>query len=197
MGEPVDSGPRVMVSIGQIAEQEGISKQAVSKVVAKLVEQGMPVNRDGRGRIATLPLAWWNDHRGSYVNPARQPAKVEPIASAAVRASDSFDEARRQNEWLKVDAARIERQKEMGRLVRADRLADAVDAVGKEIQATVMRLANRADDVAVAVSKEGAHGARMALRDIAVAICADIARKMADIAAASPAKDDMIEEEEA
>jgi phage terminase Nu1 subunit (DNA packaging protein) len=197
-----DEAPKVMWSIGQIAERDGISKQAVSKIVMKLVAQhGMPVERDGRGRVAKVALAHWDRHRGQFTNPAKKPAREEvqdaPDSAAAARdrlSKDSFDEARRQGEWLKVDAARIERQERLGRLVRADRLAAALEIAGREIQSVISRLPNRADDMATAVTKEGVHGLRVYLRELAFEIGTEIAKKLEAASASAPKQDEVIAE---
>ncbi|MCF1502921.1 hypothetical protein L0F51_03960 [Afifella sp. H1R] len=201
---PTDDAPRVMLSIGQIAEREGVSKQAISKIVKKLVdEHGVPVERDGRGRIARVSLAHFEHHRGHYTNPAKrsavaavsQSANADPGSSEARSPSDSFEEARRLNEWLKLERGRIEHLEELKQLVRADKLRDALEAIGREIQAAVNRLQNQADDLAVAVSKEGVHGARVKLRAIAFDLNEDIAARLAAIGTKAPAEDDVVKGE--
>lgn len=58
-----DRGASVMVTAKEVAERDGLSPQAVTKQVRKLAGQGMPVERDGRGRIARFSLAWYDDAR--------------------------------------------------------------------------------------------------------------------------------------
>lgn len=192
MAQPVDSnGPRVMWSVGQIAERDGITKQAVSKVVQALVaDHGIPVERDGRGRVARLSLAHYDHHRGQFTNPAKvAAARPSPPPSDPVRPSDSFEEARRQGEWLKVEREKLAQAVERKQLARVDLLAEALDRAGREMQSLIARLPNKADDIALAGAKEGVHGVRIALRDIAFALNTSIADVLADIAEAAPAAD--------
>ena len=153
----------------------------------------IPVERDGRGRIARVGVAAFDHHRGQYTNPAKRAAEPAPEdapePAPPSRAPNSFEEARRQNEWLKLDTAKIEHQQRIGQLTRADRLEESAERCGREIQAIIARLPNRADELALAVSKEGAHGLRVALRQIAFEFNSEIADALADLAGKAPALD--------
>lgn len=185
MAEAVDStGPRVMWSISQIAERDGISKQAVSKVVqAQIAQHDVPVERDSRGRVSKVSLAHYDHHRGLFTNPAKMAApRQAPAAPGFEARGDSFDEARRQNEWLKVEREKLAQALERKQLVRADLLTMALEIAGREIQSIVARLPNKADDLALAGAKEGVHGVRIGLRDAAFDINTSIADALAKIA---------------
>lgn len=192
--------PKVMLTVSEIAERGGISKQAVSKVVQSLVQNhGIPVERDGRGRIARVSVAHWDHHRSQFANPAKlveqrsEPAPRPPVGGSP----DSFEEARRLGEWLKVERERIRQAEEGGKLFRADRIVEALAMTGREIQSAIGKLPNRADDLAVAVSREGVHGLRVLLREIAFELSSTIADKLAAIASESPVQDEAFSEDEA
>lgn len=186
-----------MATPADVAGRDGVSKQAVTKLVRQLVEKHeLPVDRDGRGRVIRFSLAHYDHLRGQF-------ASSEKVASArgtspAQRAdqqplSSSRDEALRQEAWLKVGREKLRRQEEIAQLVRADRLVDALANSGREIQSVVARLQNRADDMTLAVSREGVHGLRVLLRQIAFDINTEIANKLAAVAAASDAHDELLE----
>lgn len=189
MAQPVDSqGPRVLWTISQIAARDGISKQAVSKVVQALIaDHDLPVERDTRGRVSRVSLAHYDHHRGQFANPAKvlaaRPAKSVPEGDRG----DSFEEARRQNEWLKVEREKLDQARERKLLVRVDTLSEALDRAGREIQAIVSRLPNKADEVALAGAKEGVHGVRVLLRDIAFKLSTEVADRLAELAVDAPA----------
>lgn len=204
----MDAGPVVFRTVGEIAALHGVSKQAVSKNLKRLVEAGdVPVERDGRGRIVRVSLAHYDHARERFTNPAKTVARPgssdtegdagERVATSAPRVppTDSFEEARRQNEWLKVTREKLRHQEEMRQLVRADALAEAMTIAGREIQAIIMRLPNRADDIALAVSREGQFGARTLLRTVAFELAEQIANRLGDVSATAPAGDAMIEDE--
>ena len=195
----------IMWSAVEIAGRDGVSKQAVSKQIKSLLEAKLetPVERDGRGRVIRVSLAHYDEFRQRYVNPLKASAPLRsidaeptPATAPLVAPGDSLEEARRQSEWLKVGREKIRHQEELGQLVRKDRLVDVVSIVGAEIKLVVARLQNKADDLAHAVSREGASGARVLLRKIAFDLGNEIADKLAAIAEASPDADPMIEDAE-
>nr|WP_210259822.1 hypothetical protein [Martelella sp. HB161492] len=197
-----------MWTIAAIAERDGVSKMAVSKAVKKLAEAkpDTPIERDGQGRVMRVSLAHYDEFRSRHSNPAKTKAPIrtlaeEPVADSGaaeggLRVKDSFEEARRQSEWLKVGREKIRHQEAIGQLVRADLMGEAIRQAGSDIQQILRKLQNRADDVAIAVSKEGAHGARIALRKIADEFGNSIADRLGKLAEAAPAEDPMFEEDE-
>lgn len=193
----------VMWSIAQIADRDKVSKAAVSKAAKKLIEErpDTPVERDGQGRVMRISLAHYDHHRQRFVNPAKATAPIRSVSSSSptgpLDPSDSFDEARRQSEWLKVGRERIRHQEAVGLLLRRDKVEEAQRVAGREIQNIVRRLANKADDIAMAVSKEGVHGVRVLLRQVAFEIGNEIANRLELVADEATATDPLIEDEDA
>ena len=148
-----------------------------------------------------ISLAHYAEYRQRFFNHAKAKAPIRSVtgsgvSSAPINPSESFDEARRQAEWLKVGRERIRHQEELGQLVRKDMLEAALKMAGLEIQRIVGRLQNAADEVALAVSKEGVHGARTALRKVAFDLGNQIADALATIADYAPEQDEQIETDE-
>jgi len=194
MAGTVDSQSFVMWSMGQIAERDKVSKQAVSKTVQRLVQDhGIPVERDSRGRIAKVSLAHYDHHRGFFGNSAKTPTRPEEPDEGTGNNS-SRDEALRLQAWLDLQRKRVAHQEDAKQLLRADRYRDALALAGRTIQSEINRLPNKADDLAMAVGKNGPHGARMALRQIAAEINTRIADALASIAAEAPAEDEPMAE---
>lgn len=199
-----------MWSIAQIAARDGISKAAVSKAAKKLLDDrpDTPVERGSQGQVLRLSLAHYDHYRQRHVNPAkataplrssdgpmfdfRQPTATPPLQP--YRDEESFEEARRQSEWLKVGREKLRRQEEAGQLLRKDQTEQGVALVGAALQAIIRRLPNRADEIALAVSKEGVHGVRVLLRSIAFDIGNEMADKLSEIAEAAPEVDPLIED---
>ncbi|MBB4005816.1 hypothetical protein [Allorhizobium taibaishanense] len=196
----------VMWSITEIAVRDGVSKAAISKAVKKMLESqpDTPVERGPQGQVMRLSLAHYDHYRARHINPAKASAPIRqigaddrpPASGPLLPQSESFDEARRQKEWLAVGREKLRRQEECGQLVRKDSVDAAVRAIGAELQAIIRRLPNRADDIALAVSKEGVHGVRVALRQIAFEIGNEMADKLEAIASQAPDGDPLIEDEE-
>ncbi|MDP2779844.1 hypothetical protein [Devosia sp.] len=188
MSTPVNS-VRVWWSIGQIATRDGVSKPAVSKAVAKLVrDHDLPVRRDGRSRVESVSVAHYDHLRAEYSS--SEQSVIPPVVTEQPGSSnESRDEALRQEAWLRLGRAQLDHQKEAGQLVRVDKLIEALGVAGRTIQNEINRLANKADDIALAVSKEGTSGARIALRTIATEINTAVAAALEKIAAAAPEHD--------
>ncbi len=197
-----------MASATQIAERDGVSKQAVSKAIRRLVDErpDTPTDRGGQGQIIRISLAHYDHFRKSFINPAKAVAPLrsedgvangKSQSSVPIRNEDSFEEARRQSEWLRLAREQIKHQEACGELIRQDFTEHAVAKAGGEIQSIIKRLPNRADAIALAVSKEGVHGVRVLLRKIAFEMSNEIADKLEAVAQVSPESDPLIEDEDA
>jgi hypothetical protein len=188
----------VMATPAEIAARDGVTKQAVTKLVRRLVDQhDLPVERDGRERIVRFSLAHYDHFRGEFASSEKvAAARKEAPPAQPLNSSTSRDEALRQEAWLKVGREKLRRQEHVGRLVRADRMREALTICGREIQSSVARLQNKADDMALAVSREGAHGLRVLLRQIAFDLNTEIAGRLAAIMEAAAENDEVIEDEE-
>jgi len=192
----------IMVAPAHVADRDGVTKQAVTKLVRELVEKsGLPVERDGRGRIVRFSLAHFDHHREKFSSSEKVTAARSGSAKSAKPAelvvANSRDEALRQEAWLKVGRERLRQQELAGNLVRADLLVEALAKAGREIQSMIARLPNSADDLSIAVSKEGAHGLRVALRETAFEMNTKIASVLADLALQSSEQDPAIEDADA
>lgn len=188
----------VMVAPGEVAARDGVTKQAVTKLVRRFVEEhDLPVERDGRGRIVRFSLAHYDHFRGEFASSEKvAAARKERAPSPPANSSTSRDEALRQEAWLKVTREKLRRQEEIGQLIRADRTREALIVCGREIQSSIARLQNRADDMALAVSREGAHGLRVLLRQIAFELNSEIADRLGKIVEAAAQHDELLEDEE-
>lgn len=190
----------IMWSAVEIASRDSVSKQAVSKSIKALLDAKpeTPVELDGRGRVMKVSVAHYDEFRQRYANPLKVSAPLRSIEGDSPQkpepAGDSLEEARRQSEWLKVGREKIRHQEELGQLVRKDMIAEAVRVAGTEIKTVMGRLQNRADDIALAVSREGVHGVRVLLRKIAFELGNEVADKLGVIAEAAPVADAMIVE---
>lgn len=189
-----------MVAPVHVAERDKVTKQAVTKLVRDLAEKpDLPVERDGRGRIVRVSLAHFGHLRerlasSEKVTAPRAVSPSVPVKHPTTLVENSRDEALRQEAWLKLVRERLRQQEDEGNLVSADMLAEAQGRAGREIQNMIARLPISADDLAIPVSKEGAHGLRVALREKAFEMNTNIAVLLANLAAQAREHDAAIEE---
>ncbi|MEH7848462.1 hypothetical protein [Rhizobium laguerreae] len=170
----------VMSTISQIAARDRVSKAAVSKAVKKMFEKmpDTPVERGSQGQVVRVSLAHYDHFRDRFMSiaglPVGQQALSPGSAGAQVDPSESFNEARRRNEWLKLERERLRQQVESGLLIDKAGIEGVTKTRCREIQARINRLPNIADGLALAISREGAFGARRCLSDHAAKLSAEI-----------------------
>lgn len=186
-----------MWPIGRIAERDGVTKQAISKQVKRLVGQhALVVERDRQGRIAAVNVAEYDHLRGRFGDPSKAQAPAPspvailaqadlPLAPAQSPASpESYDEALRQKTWIAAEKSRLELDELKGELLRAGAVDAAVLRCGEDIARIIDRLPNAADDLAVAVARDGVHGLRVTLKALARRMRTDVAAAMDTLAKA-------------
>lgn len=122
------------------------------------------------------------------------PAKMATPPAEKTFPADSFEEAKRQSEWMKVGREKIRLDEDVSALIRTDKVNEAVLTITHEISLIVHRLQNRADELAAIIAKEGIHGARVALRTIAFDMGNEIADRLEALSAEAPEFDPLIEE---
>ncbi len=180
----------IMWSAAEIAARDGVSKQAVSKSVQSIIAMNpnVPTEQDTRGRITKISLAHYDHYRERFMNPAKMATPILKQTDA-----DSFEEARRLNEWMKLQREKVRHEEECLQLMRSDKVNDAITLAKREIAIIIDRLPNYADELAKIVAKEGVHGVRVALRKITFDLCNSIADRLEQMASEAPEFDPLIE----
>lgn len=178
-----------MWTVKQVADRDGVSKQAVSKKVKDLVERhGLAVERDGQGRVVALNVAEYDHLRGRYGDPSKVQAPRQ--MDAPPPPSESYDEALRQKTWHEAERRRIELEEMKGRLVPVAAVENIVAESGAAIASVIDRLPSSADDLAAAVARDGSHGLRVALKKLANAMREEIAKKLDKVAVTRRSEDE-------
>lgn len=166
-----EANAAVMLSIAQIAERDRVSKPTVSNHVKRLVEKhGLRVERDGQGRVARLNVAEYDALRNRFADPSKVQAPAAERGSAY--GDDSYDEALRRKTFYEAEKRRLELDQLRGRMIDATGVADALDRASDAAKEPLAALEDYADDVAAAVARDGARGARAELVRIGAAIIA-------------------------
>jgi len=159
----VDTPRTVMWSISEIAARDGVSKQSVSKKVADLIERhSLGVDRDERGRVARVNVAEYDHLRGRTDDPSK--TQRPPVPARQISESESYDEALRKKTWYEAEKRGLELEVFKGTLVPVDQIQAALAEASSDIIRILERLPSIADDIAAAVGRDGAHGARLILK---------------------------------
>ena len=191
--ETANSTPAaVMMTITEIAARDGVSKPTVSVAVKKLIASGLEVERDARGRVARVNVAQYDHLREKFGNairaqaPPAPPAQHDTLPLAPDALDDSLIAAQTRRAHIEAERAALRLAEDQGDLVRKAGLLDAVSDAGVTIARIIDRLPQAADDLAAAVGRDGPHGARRALKEIAQKMREEIATALSAIAGEAP-----------
>lgn len=184
------------VSVSELARIKGVSQPAISKRLKRLVGEGLIEARKS-GREITVSLAEWDTVTNEATDPARLVARdtrreiegdrrleddvARRSAAAAVEADGkdpSYTQQLTRKAGLEADLKAIELAKQKGELLRIEDARKAMEACAEAIVRDLGQLPTYADDVAAAVGKAGAAGARDALKVIERRIRETLARSM-------------------
>lgn len=180
-----------MLTIGEIAERDKVSKPAVSRKVKQLVDKhGLSVERDERGRVARVNVAEYDHLRGRFDDPSKaQAPRFAAAAPATVPASESYDEALRQKTWTEAERSRLRLEEERRILVPVAEVGDAAAKCSEDAVRVIKRLNNAADEIAAVVAREGLPGLRALIKTITDRQCTEIADAFERLAALSTPAD--------
>lgn len=186
----------VMLSLKAIAERDNVSRQAISKQVARLIEHhGLEVTRDGRGRVCAVNIVHFDDLRrrfgdASKVTTGGAPDRPSLDQGREAGSDATLDGARRIKLVHETELLRLRLAEDSGQLVRMDLMTEALSRLAEEI-GRVVDLLQHADTIAAAAGR-GLPELRLTLKRLNIETRTAIADRCAAIAAAAPQKDDAL-----
>lgn len=186
----------VMLPLKAIAERDKVSRQAISKQVARLVEHhGLEVARDGRGRVCAVNIVHFDDLRARFgdsskINHSGPPDREPPQDPGPGRSDDTLDGARRIKLVHETELLRLRLAEDSGQLIRMDLMSEALTRLAEEI-GRVVDLLQHADTIAAAAGR-GLPELRLTLKRLNTETRAKIADRCDAIATAAPQKDDAL-----
>lgn len=187
----------LMLPLKAIAERDGVSRQAISKQVARLIEHhGLEVSRDGRGRVSAVNIVHFDDLRRRFGDSAKvttggandRPAASEPGRDPGSDAT--LDGARRIKLVHETELLRLRLAEDSGQLVRMDVMTDALTRLAEEI-GRIVDMLQHTDTIAASAGR-GLHDLRITLKRLTTETRTAIADQCAKVAAAAPHKDDAL-----
>lgn len=158
------------LTISDIAEKKGKSRQAISKRVKSLVEDGKLETRDGPNGTKLVNLAAYDDAVGDVGDPAKEQAAEtaqEFNAPDAPLESNRFRDAAAREKEYNADIKFLELGRQLKTLVPVADVDAAATKIAETMVPIIDRLAMEADRVHIASTKDGTAGVRAALKQIA------------------------------
>lgn len=121
-----DVDPLVWVTLTKAAEKRGVSKQAISKQVARLVAEGLLETRAGRGGTKLVNIVAYERLIAAETDPAQalrnSTAPVQPPTDEPDDGSPVYSTSRAQREAYQAEGARLDLEERLGRIVNADEI---------------------------------------------------------------------------
>lgn len=186
----------LMLPLKAIAERDKVSRQAISKQVARLVEHhGLEVARDGRGRVCAVNIVHFDDLRSRFgdsgkVTHSGAPDREPPPDPSPGRSDETLDGARRIKLVHETELLRLRLAEDSGQLIRMDVMSEALTRLAEEI-GRVVDLLQHADAIAAAAGR-GLPELRLTLKRLNIETRTKISDRCEAIAAAAPQKDDAL-----
>lgn len=193
----VNTPRAVMLSIGAIAERDGVSSAAVSRKVKELVaNHGLAVERDARGRVSAVNAAEYDHLRGRFGDPSKAQGNRPAAPKLDLpQGEESYDEALRQKTWHEAEKRRLELEELRGDLVRASKVGSAAARCAEQIVRVINRLNAQIEPMAAAVGKDGPHGLRVLVKKLINEQREEIANALQGLADAAPMNEGDVEDE--
>ncbi|AZO77728.1 hypothetical protein B5U98_24095 [Bosea sp. Tri-39] len=183
-----------MWTVSRIAERDGVTRQAISKHVARMVEHhSLDVSRDSRGRVSAVNIVHFDDLRRRFGDSGKVraadaersalPSESEPKPGS----DDTLDGTRRIKILYEIEGLRLRQAEEAGALLRKDMIEDGLDRLAEEI-GRIVDLPQHADVIAAAAGKS-LHELRIVLKRLTIEMRTAISAQAAALAAAAPQRD--------
>lgn len=184
----------LFMTVAELARRDGVSKPTVSVAVKRLVERAaLDVQRDRQGRVAGVNVAQYDELRGAQRDPSKDQRPDPPpvVAREARQALDpeSYDEALRRRTNIEAERARLRLEAEQGKLVPVEDVDEAIGHFVGVVMAAFERVPSVADDLAAAVARDGAQGARRELKALVERLRESLANDIAKLRSPREAAD--------
>lgn len=162
----VDARPvGLMLSIADIARRKGVSKQAISKRVARLEQLGQIATHKGPRGTVLVSLAEYDRAVGETSELAHVQAP-QPKVTAVADAEHSYTREQAREKAYAADLKKLDLDERLGKLVPIEHVQQAAVRLAETLVRLLDQLPTRSDDIAAAVGKEGSPGARRVLKEI-------------------------------
>lgn len=187
----------VMWPLARIAERDGVTRQAISKQVARLIEHhGLAVARDGRGRVCAVNIVHLDDLRRRFGDSSKvrtaEPERPAQVDDTPPGSDATLDGARRIKLVHETELLRLRLAEDAGDLLRKDMVDAALNRLAEEF-GRLLDLTQHADVIAAAAGK-GLHELRITLKRLTVEMRSAISGHAAALAESAPQHDEPLPE---
>jgi hypothetical protein len=180
-------GTASLLSITQIAALKHTSKQAVSKRVKRLLENGLLAVQRGPNGSLLINLAEYDRVVGETTDFIRaangtQKTKSPELGSSESPASPSLNFQQARKASYDADLKKLELDERLGKLLPIKDVEAAMIECASSMVRQIEQISARAEDIAAAVARNGAAGARAELKRIVHDLRETLARELRVVA---------------
>ena len=169
------------MSVSELAKAKGVSRQSMHERVARLEQQGAVTLKAGQGRARLINVAEFDRAAGESFDAVRS-LNGTGVATTLASRVDGADPvlAREQARRAAYDAdlKQLDLEERLGKLIPVEEVEQAMTTCAETMVRGIEQLPGRADDLAAAVARDGAAGARAALKVIARELRESLARAL-------------------
>lgn len=177
-------GAAVWVTCAELARRRGVSRPAITKRVDQLEADGKVVTRrEGRSRL--VDLAGFDRAVGETGDAVKEQAAAT-VRETSAKASPAMRDAQTERAQYEARIKALDladRRKQVVPIAGEHGIEAAATRIGLALARDLDAMVRHADDVAAAVGKEGAAGARRILKEIATKARESVAASLAELAA--------------
>lgn len=169
------------MSVSELAKAKGVSRQSMHERVARLEQQGSLTLKAGQGRARLVNVAEFDRAAGETFDAVRSlnGTGAAPAAGRADGADPVLAKEQARRAAYDADLKQLDLEERLGKLVPIAEVQDAMATCAEKMVRIIEQLPGRADDLAGAVGRDGAPGARAALKKLARELREALARAMA------------------
>ncbi|WP_338821597.1 hypothetical protein [Bradyrhizobium septentrionale] len=187
--QPPEDG--LWLSVSEIAERKGVSKQAVSARIAPLIADGRLTVRPGKGNAKLINLAQYDLAIGQVGNAAREAGAATARAAtlpARGQSSARFRDEQTREKAYAADLKFIELERARGNLISLHDIDEVIEETARRLVEVFDGLIGHAENLTAIGIRDGQRGMHLELKRIVRGQRETAVQAIKDMAAASKAR---------
>jgi phage terminase Nu1 subunit (DNA packaging protein) len=182
--QPEPTEPGAWVTITELAVLKGVGKATISERVGKLEAAGkLTSRRDGRAKLVNvaafdLAVGETTDFARAQTAATKRAGEAAPARPPGPADGPVYTAEQARHMAYKADLAELELKRRRAEVIETAEVAAAMARCAEALVRQIDQMPSRADDLAAAVARDGAAGARAALKAVARDLRDQLAREM-------------------
>ena len=179
------------MSVSELAKAKGVSRQSMHERVARLEQQGTITLKAGQGRARLVNVAEFDRAAGESFDAVRSlnGTGAAPMPGRTDGGDPVLAREQARRAAYDADMKQMDLEERLGNILLLVDVQGAMALCAEKMVRVIEQLPSRSDDLAGAVGRDGAPGARAELKKIARELREALARAMVITPGDGPAED--------